>query len=81
MKKHIDTGPSFYKVDSSGALLDSLGLVGPGYTLDANIPADRERIVNGWQWFESEAEARAAYGLPESDPEPEPDGDNPQDPQ
>lgn len=54
----------FCKNDNGTFLIAPNRVIGPGFTLRKNIPADRSRIEDGWQWFDTAAEGRAAYGLP-----------------
>lgn len=57
---------SYFK-NYDGFLISGPSLISKGWML-LDTPADRQKSIDGWQWFDTEAEARAAYGIPDSNP-------------
>jgi len=55
---------AFFKRDGDNLLKAPRFVLNKSFELRATRPADRLRVVNGWQWFDTAAAARVAYGLP-----------------
>ena len=54
----------FYKLDGTELLYARNFVLNSTYELQRSNTEDRQRTVDGWQWFDSYAEARTHHGLP-----------------
>jgi hypothetical protein len=55
---------SFFKNEDGNLLEGPNFVLSATFELRADIPEDRERIEDGWKWFDTEEEARLEYDLP-----------------
>ena len=64
----MDTS-GFYYSDGEELHYASVRVTGPNFSLNRNVPDDRDNNLNGsethgWYWFETEEEARIFFNLP-----------------